>query len=68
MAIAEFLTLNDCSNMRLALEERIVSLLKLFRSWTPEILATLSSYHRVGGYFSQEDFERFAKVRIKGER
>ena len=67
MAIAE-LTLDDKSNMRLALEERIVSLLGLFRKWSPEVLATLDSYYRTGGYFSQEDFERFAKVKIEEER
>ena len=66
MAMAE-LTLNDSSNMRLALEERIISLLKLFRDWTPEIKKTLESYYRVGGYFSEKDFEEFARVMIRRE-
>ena len=64
--LREMLTDNDLSRMRIALEERIVSLLKTFRKWTPEIIATLESYDKVGGYWTEENFERFAKIRRDG--
>jgi len=59
--LREMLTACDLSRMRIALEERIVSLLRTFRAWTPEILATLESYGKVGGYWTEKDFERFAR-------
>jgi len=59
--LKEMLTNCDLSRMRIALEERIVSLLGTLRDWTPEILATLESYVKVGGYWTEEDFERFAR-------
>lgn len=64
MAIAELremLTDCDLSRMRIALEERIVSLLKTYRAWTPELLATLESYEKIGGYWTEEKFEEFAR-------
>ena len=62
--LREMLTDCDLSRMRIALEERIVSLLRSYREWTPEILATLKSYGKVGGYWTQERYEEFAKVKI----
>ena len=59
--LREMLTDTDLSRMRIALEERIVSLLRTFRGWTPEILATLESYDKIGGYWTEENFETFAK-------
>ena len=58
--LREMLTDCDLSRMRIALEERIVSLLKTFRKWTPEILDTLDSYNKINGYWSQEKYEEFA--------
>jgi len=60
-------TLYDRTNMRLALEERIISLLKLFRSWEPEVMTTLNTYYKLGGYFSMKDFEEFSQVRTRNE-
>ena len=67
MSIAQQIetTLYDRTNMRLALEERIISLLKLFRSWEPEVMTTLNTYYKLGGYFSMKDFEEFSRVKIK---
>ena len=59
--LREMLTDCDLSRMRIALEERIVSLLGTFRGWTPEILATLESYEKIGGYWTEENFENFAR-------
>jgi len=59
--LREMLTDNDLSRMRIALEERIVSLLRKFRAWTPEIKATLESYDKIGGYWTEENFEDFAR-------
>ena len=59
--LREMLTDCDLSRMRIALEERIVSLLKTFRTWTPEILDTLESYNKIGGYWTEENFEDFAR-------
>ena len=64
--LREMLTDLDLSRMRIALEERIVSLLRTFKAWTPEILKTLESYDKVGGYWTEEDFETFAKIRRDG--
>jgi len=59
--LREMLTDCDLSRMRIALEERIVSLLGTYRDWTPEILATLESYEKIGGYWTEENFEDFAR-------
>jgi len=59
--LREMLTDCDLSRMRIALEERIVSLLRTFRAWTPEILNTLESYNKIGGYWTKEDFEKIAR-------
>lgn len=59
--LSGMLTDCDLSRMRIALEERIVSLLRTFRTWTPETLATLESYDKIGGYWTEGDFEDFAK-------
>ena len=59
--LREMLTDCDLSRMRIALEERIVSLLGTYRDWTPEILATLDSYNKIGGYWTEENFEDFAR-------
>jgi len=59
--LREMLTDCDLSRMRIALEERIVSLLKTFRKWTPETLDTLDSYNKIGGYWTEENFEDFAR-------
>ena len=59
--LREMLTDCDLSRMRRALEERIVSLLKTFKKWTPELKATLESYRKIGGYYKEEDFEDFAR-------
>ena len=59
--LREMLTDCDLSRMRIALEERIVSLLKTFRKWTPELEATLDSYNKIGGYWTEENFEDFAR-------
>ena len=59
--LREMLTDCDLSRMRIALEERIVSLLRTFRAWTPELKATLESYDKIGGYWTEENFETFAK-------
>jgi hypothetical protein len=55
------LTEIDMSNMRLALDERIVFLLRLLGRWAPEVEDTLSAYQKVGGYFTKEDFEELAR-------
>jgi len=57
----------DRTNMRLALMERVISLLQLFKKWSPIVESTLKSYYKVGGYFEKEDFEKFAKVKIGRE-
>lgn len=57
--LREMLTDCDLSRMRIALEERIVSLLRTYRAWTPEILKTLESYDKIGGYWTKENFEGF---------
>jgi len=59
--LREMLTDCDLSRMRIALEERIVSLLRSYREWTPEILATLESYDKIGGYWTEDNFETFAR-------
>ena len=59
--LREMLTDEDLSRMRIALEERIVSLLRTFRDWTPEVLATLESYEKIGGYWTEDNFEDFAR-------
>jgi len=59
--IKEMLTNCDLSRMRIALEERIVSLLRSYRGWTHEIIATLISYRKIGGYWTEGDFEDFVR-------
>ena len=57
------LTDNERSHIRLALDERITNMLTLCQKWTLEIELALAAYYKVGGYFTQEQFERFAKIR-----
>jgi hypothetical protein len=57
----------DGTNMRIALMERVISLLQCSRKWSPEAESTLKSYYKVGGYFDKDDFEKFAKVKIRRE-
>ena len=59
--LREMLTDCDLSIMRRALDEKIESLLRTFRTWTPELEATLKSYRKIGGYYKEEDFEDFAR-------
>jgi hypothetical protein len=57
----EILTDADWSPMRLALEERVISLLGLYGRWSAEAEKVLALYYRLGGYFTREQFEKFAK-------
>jgi len=59
--LREMLTDCDLSIMRRALDEKIESLLRTFRTWTPELEATLKSYRKIGGYYKEKDFEDFAR-------
>ena len=59
--LREMLTDDDLSIMRRALDEKIESLLKTYKKWTPEILATWKSYEKIGGYWTEENFENFAR-------
>ena len=64
MAI-EILTDDDRSNMRLALEDRIIYLLGFHREWKPEAEATFSAYNKIGGYLVRETFEELSGIRGK---
>ena len=62
--VVDILTDDDRSNMRLALEERIISLLRLYGAWEQEIKDTFYSYQKVGGYFMEKDFRELTGVKL----
>jgi len=51
--------------IRTALDNEIVRLLKFHKEWTPWIDANYEMYCRMDGYFTKEQFEKLAKVKIK---
>lgn len=59
------LTTDEKQLLRTALDNEIVRLLRLHKEWRPYNEANYVMYQKLGGYFTKQNFESIAKVKIR---